>query len=219
MPDPTDAGVSSLLAIAESAPPDAPVVTKVPPAIPTRASAIGRSIGRAGLWLFGWKVVGRFPDLPKLVIVVAPHTSNWDFVAGFWAYLALDLQTTWFGKHTLFAWPFGAIFRRFGGIPIRRDGREAGQVVDDYTAAFRSHDRMLLALTPEGTRRKVSEWKSGFHRIARGAGAPIVPVALDYRLSRVIVGNPFNASDDREGDVARLKALYAGITARHPDKF
>jgi 1-acyl-sn-glycerol-3-phosphate acyltransferase len=219
MPDPTDAGVVSLLAIAESAPLDAPVATKVPPAIPTRGSVTGRFIGRAGLALLGWKVVGRFPNLSKLVIVVAPHTSNWDFIAGFWAYLALDLQTTWFGKHTLFVWPFGAVFRRFGGIPIRRDSREAGQVVDDYTAAFQSHDRMLLALAPEGTRRKVSEWKSGFHRIARRTGVSIVPVALDYRLSRVIVGPPFIATDDWDADVARLKALYAGITPRHADKF
>ncbi len=172
-----------------------------------------------GLGLFGWKVVGRFPDAPKMVIIVAPHTSNWDFVAGFWAYLALDLQATWFGKHTLFIWPFGILFRRFGGIPIRRESRAASAVVDDYTAAFQARERMLLALAPEGTRKKVSEWKSGFHRIARRAGVPIVPVALDYRLSRVIVGRPFVATEDWEGDVVRLKALYAGITPRRAGNF
>ncbi|MEP7382974.1 MAG: 1-acyl-sn-glycerol-3-phosphate acyltransferase [Gemmatimonadota bacterium] len=209
----------TLLTIAEAASRDAPVVTVVPVSIPTRGSAIGRFIGRVGLRLFGWKVVGRFPDRPKLVIVVAPHTSNWDFVAGFWAYLALDLQATWFGKHTLFVWPFGILFRRFGGIPIQRGNGAAGQVVDDYVTAFQSRERMVLALAPEGTRRKVSEWKSGFHRIALRAEAPIIPVALDYRLSRVIVGTPFEATDDWEQDVAHLKSLYAGITPRHADLY
>jgi 1-acyl-sn-glycerol-3-phosphate acyltransferase len=126
------------------------------------------------LSLFGWKVVGSFPDLPKALIIVAPHTSNWDFIAGFWAYLALDLHANWFGKHTLFVWPFGVILRRFGGIPVHRESRVARQVVDVYVEAYQSRDRMLLAIAPEGTRRRVEEWKSGFHRIALGAGVPIV---------------------------------------------
>lgn len=219
MPDPSFAGADVLLAIAESAPHDAPVAPRVPPAIPTRGSALGRLIGRAGLGLFGWKVVGRFPDASKLVIIVAPHTSNWDFLAGFWAYLALDLQCSWFGKHTLFVWPFGPLFRRFGGIPIHRESRAASEIVDLYTAEFEARDRMLLALAPEGTRKKVTEWKSGFHRIAHRTGAPIVPVALDYRLSRVIVGRPFVTTDDRDRDVAYLRSLYAGITPRHAGQF
>lgn len=209
----------TLLDTAEQAPLDAPVVSAVPPAIPRRGSAVGRFIGRVGLSLFGWKVVGPFPDLPKLLIIVAPHTSNWDFIAGFWAYLALDLHANWFGKHTLFVWPFGAILRRFGGIAVQRESRTAGQVVDDYVEAYQSRDRMLLAIAPEGTRKRVAEWKSGFHRIALGAGVPIVPVALDYRLSRVIVGAPVYPTGDRERDVAQIKALYAGVTAKHPHLF
>ncbi len=219
MPDSTRPGADALLAIAESAPADAPVSFPVPARIPTRGNAIGRLVGRVGLRLFGWKVVGEFPDAPKLVIIVAPHTSNWDFVAGFWAYLALDLQCTWFGKHTLFIWPFGAVFRHFGGIPIQRESRAASEIVDAYSAEFQSRERMLLALAPEGTRKKVAEWKSGFHRIARKVDAPIIPVALDYRLARVIVGRPFVATDDREGDIAHLRSLYEGITPRHPELF
>ncbi|MCC6770580.1 MAG: 1-acyl-sn-glycerol-3-phosphate acyltransferase [Gemmatimonadaceae bacterium] len=209
----------TLLDTAAQAPIDAPVVPAVPSAIPRRGSALGRLVGRVGLSLFGWKVVGSFPDLPKALIIVAPHTSNWDFIAGFWAYLALDLHANWFGKHTLFVWPFGAILRRFGGIPVHRESRVARQVVDVYVEAYQSRDRMLLAIAPEGTRRRVEEWKSGFHRIALGAGVPIVPVALDYRLSRVIVGEPFVPTSDWELDVMQIKARYAGVTPKHPHLF
>lgn len=204
---------------AAQTPADAPVVPGVPPAIPRRGSALGRLIGRVGLSLFGWKVVGPFPDVPKLLIIVAPHTSNWDFIVGFWAYLALDLHANWFGKHTIFLWPFGAIFRRFGGIPVHRESRAASQVVDIYVEAFHSSERMLLAIAPEGTRKRVTEWKSGFHRIALGAGVPIIPVAIDYRLSRVIVGAPYYPTGHWERDVVAIKALYAGVTPKYPHLF
>jgi 1-acyl-sn-glycerol-3-phosphate acyltransferase len=217
-PDPALAE-PTLLAVAQREPPEAPVAPEVPPSIPTRGSRLGRWIGRTGLSVAGWKVTGHLPDTGRLVIIVAPHTSNWDFIAGFWAYLALDLHATWFGKHTLFIGPFGALLRHFGGIPVHRESRDASLLVDRSAEEFGRREQMLLAIAPEGTRRKVTEWKSGFWRIADRAGVPIVPVALDFRLRRVIIGAPVRTSGDREGDIARIRALYTGITPRHPAQF
>lgn len=197
----------------------APWLPELPPAIPRRGSVLGRIIGRTGLRLFRWKVIGNLPDRPKGVIIVAPHTSNWDFVVGFWAYLALDLRTHWFGKHTIFAWPFGVLFRHFGGIPIHRESRSASQLVDVYADEFHGRAQLYLAIAPEGTRTKVAEWKSGFHRIAHRAHVPIVPVALDFRRRRVIIGPAFFAEGDWEREKGRIRALYDGVTGRHPHQF
>lgn len=176
-------------------------------------------MGRTALRLSGWKVIGNFPHLPRGVIIVAPHTSNWDFVVGFCAYLALDLHTNWFGKHTIFLGPIGSILRHFGGIPIHRESRSAGQVVDEYAEEFARRERMYLAIAPEGTRKKVAEWKSGFYRIAHRAMVPIIPVALDFERRRIIVGEPFTPAGDWETDKGRIRALYDGIAARHPEQY
>lgn len=209
----------TLLSTAQRASPALPLVPALAPEVPQRRRVLGRWIGRSVLRLLRWKVVGNFPALEKFVVIVAPHTSNWDFIVGFSTYLALDLYANWFGKHTIFRWPFGMIFRRFGGIPIRRTSAEAGQIVDVYADAFDSRHRMLLAMAPEGTRQKVKEWKSGFYRIAVRAGVPIVPVGLDFHLSRVIIGAPFTPTGDWERDIVRIKSLYMGVTPKHPQQY
>jgi len=152
------------------------------------------------------------------VLIVAPHTSNWDFVVGFWAYLALDIAATWFGKHTLFRGPFGAIFRHFGGIPIHRESVSAASIVDLYVDEFERRDRMVLAIAPEGTRRKVAEWKSGFYRIAVKARVPIVPVVLDYGRRRVSIGAPFVPTGDWERDIPLIKGFFRADQALRPDQ-
>lgn len=208
-----------LIDVATHAPPDAPDVPRLPPRIPHRGGRMGVAIGRAGLRLVGWKVVGNFPDIAKGVIIVAPHTSNWDFIVGFCAYLALDLRANWFGKHTIFIGPAGTLFRYFGGIPVRRESRSASQMVDLYADEFDVREQMLLAIAPEGTRKKVAEWKSGFYRIAVRAGVPIVPVALDFRLRQIIIGEPFDPTGDWDREIGEIKARYDGITPRHPHQF
>jgi 1-acyl-sn-glycerol-3-phosphate acyltransferase len=165
----------------------------------------------------GWRIEGNFPDLPRMVVIVAPHTSNWDFVVGILAYLALDLDATWFGKHTIFVWPFGLLLRHFGGIPIQR--ARAGSVVDLYIEEVERRERMVLAIAPEGTRKKVSSWKSGFYRIAVGARVPIVPVAFDYGRKAVTIQAPFFPTGSFDDDLPLLKARFNGVVARHPDQF
>jgi 1-acyl-sn-glycerol-3-phosphate acyltransferase len=174
-------------------------------------------VGTAVLALLRWRVDGNFPDLRKFVVIVAPHTSNWDFVVGIAAYLALEIGATWFGKHTLFRWPLGPLLRSFGGIPVVRN--RPTNVVDLYVAEFARRDRMVLAIAPEGTRSRVTEWKTGFYRIALGAGVPIVPVAFDFGTRAVRIFPPFAPTGNLEEDVAHLRGLFDRSMARHAGLF
>ncbi|MDB4907692.1 MAG: hypothetical protein JWO05_2476 [Gemmatimonadetes bacterium] len=165
--------------------------------------------------IMGWRFEGTFPDSAKLVAIVAPHTSNWDFVVGFSALLAIGVEVHWLGKHTIFSGPWGAIWKRHGGIPV--DRASSHDVVSQIVDEFRNRDSMVLALSPEGTRRKVLRWKSGFWHIAVGARVPIVPVALDYRTRSVQLMPPFIPTGDSEPDIAALRARFSGVVARRPE--
>lgn len=176
-----------------------------------------RALGRWALRLAGWTVRGQIPPLPKFVAVVAPHTSNWDFVVGVAAMFALDLRVNWLGKHTLFRWPIGGVLRWLGGRPVRRDAPEG--VVADIAATIREQPRFILALAPEGTRRRVEQWRTGFYHIAQAAHVPIVPVALDWGHREIVIGDPADPVDDAPRAIAALQRKYRREMARHPDQF
>jgi 1-acyl-sn-glycerol-3-phosphate acyltransferase len=146
--------------------------------IPQSGGVISRTIGRWALAAMRWRLEGEIPDRPKLVIIVAPHTSNWDFVVAVSAKLALGLDVRWFGKHTLFRGALGAFMRAMGGMPIDRSGSH--DVVKEIVEEFRRAGRLVIGIAPEGTRKRVERWRTGFYHIAHGAGVPVVPVALDY---------------------------------------
>lgn len=165
----------------------------------------------------GWKFAGELPQIPKFVIIVAPHTSNWDFLVGLAAKFALGLDVQWFGKESLFRGPMGAIMRRFGGRPVRRDTPEG--VVAAMAETIRSEPQFLLALAPEGTRSAVIQWRTGFYHIAEAADIPIVPVWFDYSRKEVGIGRPVRATGHLDADVAALKALYRPEMAKHPSGF
>jgi 1-acyl-sn-glycerol-3-phosphate acyltransferase len=168
---------------------------------------MSRAVGRGLLALLGWHVDGNLPDLRKAVVIVAPHTSNWDFVLGIAAKLAFGLHASWLGKDSLFRGPFAWFMRRMGGIPVDRSRPQ--DVVSQSVARFAASERMVLGLSPEGTRKAVARWRSGFYHIARGAGVPIVPVALDWPSRSLVVGPPVQTSADMEADMAALGAFYA----------
>lgn len=171
-----------------------------------------------GSWLLrlgGWRIRGAVPSLPKMVVAIAPHTSNWDFV---WLLLAkwqLGLHPKWLGKHTLFRPPLGYFMRRLGGIPVDRTRR--GDVVEQAIAEFRRRDRLMLALAPEGTRKRTDHWKSGFYEIALGAGAPIVPVAIDYGRRDIEIGQPLAPTGDRRMDMNGVRAFFAHRRGKRPE--
>ena len=174
--------------------------------------AIVRFLGR----MAGWKVVGRLPDIPKFVLIGAPHTSNWDFILFLWVQAALRFHPTWLGKHTIFFWPMGVLWRALGGVPVERGARL--NVVEQVTERFMAADRMILVISPEGTRRKTSEWKSGFYHIAQGAGVPVVPGSLDFPTRTLTIGNPVELTGNQEVDLAAFRAFYASARGLKPDQ-
>ena len=177
--------------------------------VPRRGNALTRGFGRMVLAIMRVDVEGEIPDEPKLVVSVAPHTSNWDFVAGMGAMFALDLRLDFLGKHTIFRPPFGALFRWMGGIPVDRSSPHG--VVGDAVRAFAAKERLILAIAPEGTRKRVEHFKSGFLHIAREANVPLLLAAFDWRARCVRLGPLFERSDDADADLARVEAFYAPL--------
>jgi 1-acyl-sn-glycerol-3-phosphate acyltransferase len=181
--------------------------------IPRRESPVMRAIGRGMLKLLGWRVEGEIPNLRKMVIAVAPHTSNWDFIVGVATMFALDLRLSFLGKHTLFAGPFGPLLRWMGGIPVDRSKPHG--VVEDSVRAFASVDRRILAIAPQGTRSPVAHFKSGFLQIARGANVPVVLATLDYGKKEVRLGPMMDLGEDIEADRAKIEAFFSEIKGRN----
>lgn len=165
--------------------------------------------------LMGWRVEGEFPDLRKFVIIVAPHTSNWDFIAALFCDLALDLESGFLAKHTIFIGPFGRWLKSLGGIPVVRSASH--NVVSEVAAEFARRDQMVLAIAPEGTRKKVTTWKSGYWHIARAAGVPVVPVGLDFGKRAAVIGPPRHLTDSLPDDEAVFKAFFATIQPKRPN--
>jgi 1-acyl-sn-glycerol-3-phosphate acyltransferase len=165
-----------------------------------------------GLKVLGWRIEGDIPDHPRMVAIVAPHTSNWDFPVGLLARYALRLDASWLGKHTLFRPPFGWIMRRWGGIAVDRSASH--DVVAQTTRQFSSRPRVFLVIAPEGTRKQVSRWKTGFWHIARGAGVPILPIAFDWGSRVIRILPAFTPRENVDDDVMELQSKYAGIHGR-----
>lgn len=194
--------------------PRAALVPALPPEVPRRNRRLLQRAGRLGMRLMGWRVDGEFPNLRKFIIIVAPHTSNWDFFAALFCDLALDLEAGFLAKHSIFVGPFGRWLKSLGGIPVVRSASH--NIVSQVAAEFARRDRMVLAIAPEGTRRKVESWKSGYWHIARAAGVPILPVGLDFGRRAAVIGTPREATASLENDEAAFRAFFAGIEPRRP---
>ena len=193
------------------------IVPELPPAAPRFGNAFTRAFGRMLLRLFGWRVIGRVPDTPKIVAIAAPHTCSLDVFLGIAVILALGLRVRWLAKHTTFRWGLGPIVRAVGGVPVNR--ATPTSAVRGVIDMIRHADRCYLALAPEGTRSKVARWKTGFYRIASAAGVPIVPVALDYSRKAVEIFEPVLATGDYDADLVRLKQHFSARMARHPERY
>jgi 1-acyl-sn-glycerol-3-phosphate acyltransferase len=186
------------------------------PNVPRRGTAVTRWIGRAGLALLGWRIEGRWPDVPRVVVIVAPHTSNWDFLVGILVTLALGIRANWIGKDTLFRWPYGWAMRLLGGTPIDRASRN-GRVAE-IVALIRRSEGFILGLSPEGTRRRTERWKSGFYHVAVGAGVPILLTYLDYPRRVAGLGPTFEPTGDEQADLSEIRAFYHASWAKYPDQ-
>lgn len=174
--------------------------------------ALARLILRTG----GWTAVGGIPDAPKAVVLAAPHTSNWD---GFWGLVykvAIGAEIHFFAKNSLFWFPLGTLLKALGGIEL--DRKRAESAVQQAINMFNQNDSFYFALAPEGTRQLKDGWKSGFYRIAEGAGVPIYLGYLDFENKRVGIGPRFDLSGDQDADLARLREFYGKIKGRWPEK-
>ncbi len=165
-----------------------------------------RWIGRALLRLSGWRITGELPNVRKLIIVAAPHSSLWDGVVGIAVAFALSLQAHWMGKHTLFSGWTGRFMRYAGGIPV--DRRLAHGAVVGMAREFKERESLWLAIAPEGTRRPVPRWKTGFWHIAAAAQVPVFQVAFHYPEKRIVIGPLYWVGDNLERDLERVQRFY-----------
>lgn len=173
---------------------------------------------RTAAWLLrkaGWRITP-FPDIAKAIVVGGPHTSNWDGVLGLTAGIALGLNARFMIKHSLFRGPFGTLLRRLGGIPVDRS--KPGGVVRQAARQFVDHSRIIVVVTPEGTRSNAERWKTGFHHIARAAGVPIVLATADYARKELTYPLVLQPGEDLEADMQRMYQCFASVTPRHPDR-
>lgn len=187
----------------------APLPAGAPQLAPGRRRAVCAWLLRIG----GWRMAGALPNVGKLVLIAAPHSSWWDGVWGLLLKVALGVDVAFMGKRELFRGPLGWLLRGLGGIPIER-GTTHG-VVEQMVDRFRASPRLWLGIAPEGTRRPVAKWRSGFWHIARAAGVPILPVYFDYPSRTIGFGPLFQPSQDLDADLAALKAFYRPYRGRH----
>lgn len=181
--------------------------------LPVRRNLLLYGLGGLGLRLLGnWEVVGQLPDVPKAIIPIAPHTSNWDFIVGLMVKFRLGLQVRFLGKHTLFWFPLKYLMTRLGGIPVQR--HSAHGVVGTMCDAFANHQQLILVIAPEGTRKKVSAWKTGFLHIAKQAEVPIIPVALDYARREVVIGDALHITGEIDEELAKVQAFTGQAQGR-----
>lgn len=196
-----------------------PIRAPLPPRAPRKDHRFTRWIGRSVLRLGGWRLEGEWPDLDKLLIIAAPHSSAWDGIWGLATKLALGLDLHFMAKAELFrglsGLTLGPLLRWLGAVPIDRHAPQG--VVGQSVAAFASQPRYWMLLAPEGTRRRVLHWRSGFWHIAREADVPILCAWFHYPDRCIGIGQLFRVSTDREADMAALREYYRPFIGRHRD--
>lgn len=188
----------------------------LPPAVPRKGNRLSRWLGRSLLGAMGWRIQGELPNHPKLVVAVGPHTSNWDFVIAMGVVLALGVRVNYLMKKEAFLWPLAGLFRWLGGIPIDRSN--ASNTVDQIVGHYRNSPHLWLAITPEGTRRRVEQWRTGFLRIAAGAEVPVLVAAWDYSQKAFVLDRLWCTTGDCPADAEAIRThVRANYRGRHPE--
>jgi 1-acyl-sn-glycerol-3-phosphate acyltransferase len=176
------------------------------------------SIAKGILRVFGWNTTGVLPEgLTKAVLIVAPHTSYWDFVIGRLTFGASKVKVRVLIKEEAFVFPFSGLLKLLGGVPVARGKKN--NMVDKAVEYLSTHDDLVVVITPEGSRRLVRQWKKGFYMIAEKAKVPIALGYIDYKTKTGGVGPIIYPSGNYEADLVSIQNFYRGMTACHPEKF
>ena len=174
-------------------------------------------VGTCLLSVTGWKVTGQIPDMKKLLVILAPHTSNWDFVYGMAMVLSLKMKIYWLGKHSLFKKGVTRLLKSLGGIPVNRN--DSKNIINDVLDIANREGGILIGLSPEGTRKKAEKWKSGFLRMAQSMECPILLVAIDYPSKEISFRELFYPTGDNQRDIEYLKKYYKDFMGKIPEHF
>ena len=175
-----------------------------------------RHLSKFTLQILGWRVQGELPDIPKFVIIGAPHTSNWDFVLFLALAFILKVDARFMGKAELFRWPVAGFFRWCGGVPVDRSRHQG--LVEQMVQAIHENEQFKLVITPEGTRSKVGEWKRGFYHIAKEAEIPVATGYVDTRTKTCGIGPTFTLTDDMEADIKSMQAFFKDKVGINPNQ-
>jgi 1-acyl-sn-glycerol-3-phosphate acyltransferase len=192
-------------------------IPKLKELTPKTNSIIKKVIGRFMLWCYRWHVEGEVLNAKKFMVILAPHTSYWDFLTNMGTMLALGVRNRWFVADAFCWWPLGNIMRWLGGIPIDRSCPQ--DLVNLTIGKFEDHDELILALYPEGTTFKAEKWKTGFWHIARGAGIPIQFLAVDYKIRASVFGPVIQPTDDIEADMKIIQTYFRDVTPKTCENF
>jgi len=176
-----------------------------------------RKIAQLLLNLMGWKYEALTPDFDKCILLVAPHTSNWDFLMGKLGYMAMGRKANFVIKKEWMVWPIGILVKKIGGIGVDRS--KANRFTDQIAEIYQKSEQFSLAITPEGTRKRNSKWKKGFYHIAIKAQVPIVLVKIDYKEKYMALFEVFTPTGDEQADIKAIQEKYKGVTGKYPDQF
>jgi len=165
----------------------------------------------------GWDIKKEIPDhINKAVVIVAPHSSYWDFVMGRISFWHMGVDTKFLIKKEAFFWPLGGLLNKLGGMPVNRG--KAGRMTDTVASMFDKNDSLFITITPEGTRTLVKKWKRGFYRIAMAADVPIIFGVLDYTNKTGGMKKVYYPTGDIEKDIKEIKSFYKGIEGKNPEQ-
>ena len=183
--------------------------SQIPERLRGKRSLLLRKIARFGINISGWTIKGRVPDEERIVIIAAPHTSNWDFVLAMLAIFGLNIKLRWLGKHSIFKPGFKNFFKWLGGIPVYRDN--PSNLIDNVVKIVKKEKSIVIAMTPEGTRKKVKRWKTGFLRIAKQTHSKILLISIDAPTKSIEIGKVFNPTGNSEDDLAFIQKYYSSF--------
>lgn len=190
--------------------------SQVPERLRGSRSKILRKIARFGINISGWTIKGKVPDEERIVIIAAPHTSNWDFILAMLAIFGLNIKVRWLGKNSIFKPGFKKFFEWLGGIPVYRDNPSS--LIENVVNIVKKERSIVIAMTPEGTRKKVKRWKTGFLRIAKQTHSKILLISIDAPTKSIEIGNIFNPTGNSEEDLAYIQKYYSTFRGINPQK-